>query len=123
MSPVEAGALLARLTMTGLRSHETHNGLAWVATLRLDGKPVLAIEQAGNGGGNRYSPVGAADFRAARAVEAQLVEAARLLTGAKFEPLDTLTCCMVPGKTGMDAVKVAVSYSTPCSGEIESEGL
>lgn len=38
-------------SITGYKGHNTHDGVAWVATLRLDGKSVAFLEDSGVGGG------------------------------------------------------------------------
>lgn len=44
----------ARWSITGYKAHATHDGVAWVANLRLDGKVVCRLEQAGQGGDTRF---------------------------------------------------------------------
>jgi len=51
----KAGADFARWSVTGYRGHRTRDGVAWVATLRLDGKAVAQLEESGQGGGVEIS--------------------------------------------------------------------
>jgi hypothetical protein len=103
-----ARALLRRVTLTGLRAHETHSGVAWTAKLCLDGTPVLVVEQAGRGEGNTYYPAG--DYATAYALQWKLAEACVAVGLGPLEPLDALTSAMEPGMTGADAVRIAKRY-------------
>lgn len=51
----EAEELLANVALGDLDCRETHRGLAWTATLRLDEVVVLRVENAGRGASNFYT--------------------------------------------------------------------
>jgi hypothetical protein len=42
--------LPAEWSVTGYKGHQTHDGVAWTASLRLNGKRVATFEDAGRGG-------------------------------------------------------------------------
>lgn len=46
----------ARYRVTSLRQHKTHDGVAYAATLRYDGKTIGTIENQGTGGPTTYYP-------------------------------------------------------------------
>jgi hypothetical protein len=45
-----------RYKVTSLREHNSHDGVAFVATLRYDGKPIGTIENGGTGGPTLFHP-------------------------------------------------------------------
>lgn len=104
----EAKALLGRITMRNLRSHETRNGIAWTGDLYLDGRPLLRVEQEGRGGANTYDPAKGVEFSDARKWEGLLKGACEVLGLGAFEPLDALTSAMEKGMTGIQALPIAL---------------
>jgi hypothetical protein len=107
-TPNGDGDVLERLTMAALKTLKTRNGVAWTATLKLDGKPFAAVEDAGRGGCLSYMPK-QGTMRDFLPVLKQLQEAATEATGLKYEALDMVLCCMDP-KTpnAADAVPIAI---------------
>ena len=99
--------MLERLTMTGLKTLNTRNGVAWTATLRLEGLPFAHVEDAGRGGCLRYTPKAKVeDFRSTLT---QLKDAAKEATGLAYEALDMVVACMDNKTPGSAAVKIAIA--------------
>lgn len=94
---------LAKFTVSNVRAREHTRGIEWSLTIKQNGLPVLKVEQAGTGGPNRYTPVGATS----RDLAHQLDAAARAL-GLRGEALDSVTACANNGDTLAAAAAVAL---------------
>lgn len=97
--------MLERLTMTALKTMKTRHGVAWTATLKLDGKPLAVVEDAGRGGCLNYMPT-QGTMRDFYPVLKQLQDAAAEATGLPFEALDMVMACMDPKLTPNAAAAV-----------------
>lgn len=84
---------LKSLTMTKLRTLETHRGIAWTGTLCIDNKPVMSAECRGDGGCMWYRPLGGQTRAFVREIEAAACEA----TGMAGEALDLILAHMGNG--------------------------
>ncbi len=113
MTRAQAEAVLGALTVRDFQSMEVRTGIAWNGTLCLEGNPVMRVDQAGNGGCNRYDPPKGAPFDEAYVTaKKRLEEAASVVIGKQSEALDSITACLEPGMTGMDAAGIWTEYST-----------
>lgn len=96
--------MLDRITITNLKAMQTYNGVAWSATVLLDGQPKARIENRGDGGGSSFYPVDG-DFAAMRAfVKAAQVEAKAAIGG--FEAFENLLSATQEGMTALQAVNI-----------------
>lgn len=94
--------MLDRITITNLRTLQTHNGVAWSATVLLDGQPKARIENRGDGGCSSFYPV-SADYAAMREfVKAAQVEAKAAIGG--WEAFENLLSATQEGMTALQAV-------------------
>lgn len=53
----QRAAILARFELVGFKSFNTHDGYAFEAGLKLDGKKIIRVTNGGRGGDNEYEPV------------------------------------------------------------------
>ncbi len=107
--------LLPRVTLKGLKAHKTSNGVAWAATVCLDGKRLMRVENEGNGGGSRFSPLAGGNHRDVWDFVKQANEEAAEAIGAADVSgcFENLLSSMDPGMTALDAVptwKRAVAF-------------
>lgn len=100
--------LLPRVTLKGLKAHKTSNGVSWAATVCLDGKRLMRVENAGNGGGSRFSPLPGGNHRDVWDFVKQADEEAAEALGVSevSECFENLLACMNPGMTAFDAVPI-----------------
>lgn len=100
--------LLPRVTLKGLKAHRTRNGVAWTATVCLDGKRLLGVENDGNGGCSHFFPLPGGNHRDVWDFVKQADDEAAEALGAEHssECFANLLSCMEKGMTALDAVPV-----------------
>lgn len=99
--------MLSRVTIKGLKQHNTRNGVAWSASVYIDGLRKMLVENDGNGGCCKFTPLGGFDYASMRIfLEAANKAAAQCLGQARpdecFENL--LSCMDRKGMTALEAV-------------------
>lgn len=105
MDTKTATAFLSTVTIAALRTMETRNGVAWTGNLRRKGRVVVVASNEGNGGCTRYYPAPGIDRATADAFLDDVAAACIALGMDRFEPVDGMCCCLVPGNNGADAVR------------------
>lgn len=106
MKKLDATNFLLRVTLKNIKGHDTRNGYAWTATICLDRKPVGTLEQAGDGGPNRYYSAG--DSASFHAFLKEFATAAQVLGMRSVETADGVFAYMTPGMSAFEAVRLAV---------------
>lgn len=96
---------LRRVTARGVRTLRTSS--AFELTLLVDKKPLLFVQNRGDGGSHLYVPAKEADPKEAWAMKRTLEAAAAAAIGERFEPLDALCSAFADGaKNGEEAVAI-----------------
>ena len=88
------------------RSHATRDGLYWSGIIYRNDKPFLEVEQDGQGGPNRYSPVLGEDQSAVKQYE---LDARAAYPRVKYEAEDALTSLLDICYSNFNPKKVKVS--------------
>lgn len=101
--------MLDRLTLTNLKELQTRTGVAFTATLRLDGEAIATVENKGDGGCNTYYATGkeTAAIRLNNTKVRELEKAAAAAIGRQYEALDFLLCFMNSPTVTADQVVAA----------------
>lgn len=98
--------MLNRITISSLKTMQTSNGVAWSATVLLDGQPKARIENRGDGGCSSFYPVDG-DYKAMRTFVAEATEAAHKALGRKsYEAFENLLSATSEGMTVAQAVTI-----------------
>jgi hypothetical protein len=105
MTKLDAANFLLRVTLKGIKGHDTHRGYAWSAIICLDRKPVGTLEQSGTGGANRYYSTG--DSASFHAFLKEFATAAQVLGMRARETADGVFAYMTPGMSAFEAVRMA----------------
>lgn len=80
---------LNKLVLKNLTEFRTRNGVAFTATLNLDGKPLIIVENSGRGGSNKYTHITLPN-KNFRPILENLEAQAALRCGTTIEALDHL---------------------------------
>lgn len=98
--------MLDRITIQNLKTLNTCGGVAWSATVLLDGQPKARIENRGDGGCSSFYPVDG-DYKAMRTFVSEATAAAHAALGRKsYEAFENLLSATSEGMTVAQAVTV-----------------
>jgi hypothetical protein len=99
--------MLSRVTIKGLKQHNTRNGVAWSASVYIDGLRKMLVENGGDGGCCKFTPLCGFNYASMRIfLEAANKAAAQCLGETRSdECFENLLACMDrKGMTALEAV-------------------
>jgi len=98
--------LLSRVTLKGIQEFQTSNGVAWSATVCLDGQPCMKVGNDGNGGDSHFNPLPGGTYADIRTVVRQANQEAAVALGTPngYECFANLLSAMDNNMTALEAV-------------------